>query len=123
MPAAFIWAMSSSTWSSASGPPTSGLSPPAILPGVATQFVQSVFESPFSTWKPAVDDPHMKPCGNVTSAGGGGGEPPPDDEELQASTTGSATPSPPCHPLVRRPSMPGASYHLGPLRCSALPLE
>jgi hypothetical protein len=29
-----------------------------------------VWESPLSTWKPEVDEPHTNPCGKVTDAGG-----------------------------------------------------
>src|ERR1700722_7978432 len=70
-PLAVSAATSSSMWSSASGPPTSGLSPLGILPD-ATQCDQSVWTTPISTWNPAVDEPHMKPAGKSTSAGGGG---------------------------------------------------
>src|SRR5580693_5783487 len=92
-PLAVRLAMSSSMWSSASGPPTSGLSPLDTLPD-ATQCDQSVCTSPISTWNPAVDEPHMNPAGKATSFGGAAVEPP-ELEEWHAATSASAATTPP----------------------------
>ncbi len=106
------------------GTPHVGVVAARDLAGLATHCDQSVFESPFSTWKPAVDDPHMKPEGNVTCEGGeGAGAGALPEDELQAiraaAATGKvevrprATPRPlpgPTRPLTLRP-MNSASYH------------
>src|SRR5579859_4342633 len=112
--------MSSSTWASASGPPTSGLSAFLILPGDAAQCAQSVCESPDSTWKPAVEAPQRNPFGKSTSAGGPEG-PPPDEWHATPSVTArirtaSALPDPDLRP--RRP--PGPSRRPAPTMASIL---
>src|SRR5579863_7792129 len=106
-------------WFSASGPPTSGLSSLAILPEDATQCDQSVCTSPDSTWKPAVDEPHMNPAGNDTVDGGGAGCAGPLDEELHA--TARAVRSSAAAGEPRQRSMRHRTIRPG--RCRQLPLE